>query len=98
MDGAKDLAWGKKFFGNRLGNQGGISPGSIIDKDHHLNPLLYPLMHQLGRFFDHLRLKHSFNHFIEGMGLFVGHFIAHIDRRNQRKIRNGKGGPPGSMV
>jgi len=54
-----------KPVGDLLGGQGGVSAGAVVNDQVDLDLVLLGFVHDLGRVFDHLRIKHARDHFVE---------------------------------
>ena len=52
-----------------LGDQGGVSAGAVVDDQVDLDLVLYGLVYDFRRIFDHLRIQHARDHFVEGKAL-----------------------------
>jgi len=52
-----------------LGDQGGVAAGAVIDDEVNLEPVLYGLVDDFCRVFDHLRIQHAAAHFVKWKSL-----------------------------
>ena len=66
-----------KPVGDLLGDQGGVAAGAVVDDEIDLEPVLYGLVHDVCRVFDHLRIQHAADHFVKREGLGIGFLVAH---------------------
>ena len=64
-------------IGDLLRNQWGVAAGAVVDDEVYLDLVLFGLIYDFGRVLDHLRIKHSRDHFVEWEGLGIGFLVAH---------------------
>ncbi len=60
-----------------LGDQGGATPGAVVDDEVYLDLVFYSLVHDLTGILDHLRVQHAIDHLVKREGFGVGILIAH---------------------
>ena len=63
--------------GDLLGDQGGVAACAVVNDEIHTYFILYDFVHDLNGIFDHLRIQHAGNHFVEWEGLGIGFLVAH---------------------
>jgi hypothetical protein len=54
--------------GDPLGDQGGVTTGSVVDDEKDLDFAFYGFVHDFGRVIDHLRIQHAADHFVKREG------------------------------
>ena len=70
-------------FADLLGDQGGVTPGAVVDDEIDLAHGLYGFVHDFCRVLDHLRIQHAGDHFVEWEGFGIGLFVVHPKRSDE---------------